>query len=98
MQKPRSCGHGGFAIKDDAFAELPQSRFLGQALDKNMVGFFHMAGGREEMGIPPRLVGEQEQPLESASKRPIGYTPLGNPNSASGRFVLPSGVNCESTP
>jgi hypothetical protein len=38
------------------------------------------------------------RPSESASSRPIGYTPLGNPNSASVRFGEPSGVNCDTTP
>src|SRR5262249_13900225 len=38
------------------------------------------------------------KPSESASSRPMPYTPLGNPNSASVRFDDPSGVNCDTTP
>ena len=76
IQKPGARRQRGLAFKNDAIAELPQSRFVRQALDKHMVGFFHMIDGREQTLIPTRLVREQQQSLGVGIQTPNRINPL----------------------
>ena len=76
IQKSGTRRQRGLPVKHDAIAKLPQRRFVRQALDKHMVGFFHMIGGREQTLIPTRLVREQKQSLRVRIQTPNRINPL----------------------
>ena len=76
IQKPAPRRKRGLAVKHDAVAQLPQNRFVRQALHKDMVGFLHMVRGREQTLIPTRLVREQQQSLGVRIQTPNRINPL----------------------
>ena len=76
IQKPGPRRQRGLAVKHDTIAQLPQSRFVRQALHKHMVGFFHMVRRREQTRVPTRLVREQQQPLGVRIQTPNRINPL----------------------
>ena len=76
FQKSGTRRQRGLTVKHDAIAKLPQSRFVRQALDKHMISFFHMVGGREQTLIPTRFIGEQQQSLGVGIQPPDGIHAL----------------------
>ena len=77
VQKPCACRQGELTVQNDAIAELLKSRFTRKPLQKQMISFFHMVGGREQTRIPARLVREQQQSLGVGIQPPDGIHTLG---------------------
>lgn len=61
VQKPGASWQCAFAVKENALAKRPKSRFTRKPLHKHMVVFFNMTSWREQKRIPTRFIGEQQQ-------------------------------------